>query len=173
MPGLARVPGRVRREHFRHVGVVPARQSRLEQRRGFPQQQVGRFGLGMGARDRELYSWFCPIGRSNTIRCFAYATAVFVNQRASPIASDDTSIRSALMPSRIYRKPCPLADQILCRHARAVGRNTSVALWLTIAFSGLISRPLPRQAPISNKNTDRPSVFFFTWSSGVCARAAA
>jgi hypothetical protein len=45
--------------------------------------------------------WFCPIGRSKTTRSEAYFDAVRTNQRASPIDSCETRIRSAFMPSRM------------------------------------------------------------------------
>ena len=71
--------------------------------------------------------WFCPIGRSKTLRSFTYATDVLVNQRASPIASADTRMRSAFIPSRMYLKPLPSSPIRLSAGIRRFSKKTSVA----------------------------------------------
>ena len=76
-------------------------------------------------------------------------------------------MRSAFMPSRMYLKPLPSSPIRFPAGTRAPSKNTSVVLWFTMALSGLISSPLPRHSRMSSRKTESPSVFFFTWSSGV------
>ena len=45
--------------------------------------------------------WLAPIGRPKMTRWFEYATALSMNQRASPSESEATRIRSAFIPSRM------------------------------------------------------------------------
>ena len=50
---------------------------------------------------------------------------------------------------------------------RRLSKNTSVVLWLIMALIGRIVMPWPTASRMSTRNTLRPSVRFFTWSSGV------
>ena len=83
------------------------------------------------------------------------------------MASADTKMRSAFMPSKMYLKPRPSSPIRLSAGMRKLSKKTSVALWLIMALSGRISRPLPCASRMSIRNTDSPSLFFFTWSNGV------
>jgi hypothetical protein len=47
-----------------------------------------------------------------------------------------------------------------------LSKNTSVVLWLIIAWIGRISRPRPRLSRRSTRNTDSPSVRRATLSAG-------
>ncbi|MNN44075.1 hypothetical protein D3C81_1583500 [compost metagenome] len=48
-----------------------------------------------------------------------------------------------------------------------MSKNSSLVSWLTMLRIGWTVRPLPMASRRSTTNTDRPSDFFFTWSSGV------
>ena len=45
--------------------------------------------------------WFCPMGRPNTSRPFAYSAACSTKNRASPTHSAAMRTRSAFSPSRM------------------------------------------------------------------------
>ena len=48
-----------------------------------------------------------------------------------------------------------------------LSKNTSVVAWFIMVRIGLIVSPLPRTVRMSTRNTDKPSVRFFTCSRGV------
>ncbi len=48
-----------------------------------------------------------------------------------------------------------------------LSKNSALVEWFIIILSGRTSSPLPLSGLMSMRKTERPSVFFFTWATGV------
>ena len=71
------------------------------------------------------------------------------------------------MPDKIYLKPLFSSPIKLSAGILKLSKKTSVVEWFIIVLIGLIVNPLFFAFCISNKNTDRPSVFLETSLSGL------
>ena len=67
----------------------------------------------------------------------------------------------------MYLKPLPSSPIRLSSGILKLSKKTSVVEWFIIVLIGFILKPFFFASCISNKKTDKPSVFLLTWFSGV------
>ena len=103
--------------------------------------------------------WFCPIGRPNTTRCFAYSVARRSAARPMPSAALPEITRSALSPARIALKPCPTSP---ITSSSATNRSSMNSSLVSTALRPILV--IGRMSTLSRssgaKNSVMPAVFF-------------